>query len=113
MNAGEGMSGTITVTHNLGEVTTQSLYPVCYRLGVRNGTYVLQGMFTWQQGDIGGQEWRDIPTIVLEPSDEPASHFQCPHLWSAVGADGYMECLWCRAKQRPVPTTASDHTVPL
>lgn len=39
--------------------------------------------------------------------------FQCQHLWSAVGADGYMECRWCMAKQLPPPTTISDHTTPL
>ena len=46
-------------------------------------------------------------------SPATSAHFQCQHLWSAVGADGYMECRWCRAKQRPEPTTISDHTTPL
>lgn len=51
--------------------------------------------------------------VRVGESPAASTHFQCQHLWSAVGADGYMECLWCRAKQRPAPTTISDHTTPL
>jgi hypothetical protein len=48
-----------------------SILPVAYRLirrGDGNGNMipVLQGMFTWQQGEEFGREWRD-----LETQDEP------------------------------------------
>jgi hypothetical protein len=33
-------------------------------------------------------------------SPDASTHFQCQHLWSAVGADGCMECLWCHAIDR-------------
>lgn len=41
------------------------------------------------------------------------NNFQCQHLWSLVGADGYRECLWCGEKLLHVPTTVSDNTKPL
>lgn len=46
-------------------------------------------------------------------SPDASTHFQCQHLWSSVGSDGYMECLWCRAKTKPPETTLSDRTQPL
>lgn len=52
---------------------------------------------------------------IASAGESPAAstHFQCQHLWSTVGADGYMECLWCRAKAKPPETTVSDRTQPL
>lgn len=63
----------------LHQVPTNSLYdsgtpcrlmstvPSIYRLKLNtDGTYVLQGGYTWQDCNAYGVEWKDIPTIIGE-----------------------------------------------
>lgn len=46
--------------------------PTAYRLARRNGELILQGAYRWQQGSMGGFEWRDIPIVELdEPEPKP------------------------------------------
>jgi hypothetical protein len=44
----------------------QKTSPDGYRLGKRkNGEYVLQGAFFWQEENKCGHDWRDLETIPL------------------------------------------------
>ena len=46
---------------------TEDLKARAYRLVKRPGhPLVLQGCFYWQEGDTGGMDWRDIPTVEEE-----------------------------------------------
>lgn len=48
---------------NFCAAKVESLSPTGYRLISRNGILSLQGYFRWEQGSMGGGEWRDIPTV--------------------------------------------------
>ena len=41
--------------------------PVMYRLfRKKNGDIILQGAFKWEEGEMVGYEWRDIPEVQEE-----------------------------------------------
>lgn len=52
-------------------IRQESSNPLKYRLGLRAGQLVLQGMYSWVEsgGDeptSAGEEWRDIPNVDLD-----------------------------------------------
>lgn len=66
------------VTVKLGPHRIVDSKPSDYRLGTRDGVYVLQGFFGWEECPmsetadrirerIRGGEWRDLPTVELPP----------------------------------------------
>lgn len=58
---------TIYNTPQMVPVRIEELRPLAYRLAKKpDGTLVLQGAFRWSEGECGGLEWREIPTIELE-----------------------------------------------
>jgi hypothetical protein len=40
--------------------------PTAWRLARRNGELILQAGSTWTQGNKGGVEWNDLPTVDLD-----------------------------------------------
>jgi len=58
-----------TICEKLGlkytTVRSGSNSPVEYRLAKKNNELILQGYYSWSQGDICGGDWKDIPTITL------------------------------------------------
>ena len=47
-----------------GTVRIGKTIPDVYRLARKpDGELVLQGAYFWQEGNINGHEWRDIPTV--------------------------------------------------
>lgn len=62
------MQGVIELT-NIAAARMESSMPAGYRLARRaGGELVLQGCFMWSQGHANGHEWRDIPTVSLDPT---------------------------------------------
>jgi hypothetical protein len=55
--------------------------PAAYRLAVyhdaqrRIGVQVLQGLFRWWDGTASGEEWRDLPTVMLDADKKPNDGF--------------------------------------
>lgn len=61
----------LTLPINLGKIGAARMeytIPSGYRLVNRNGNISLQGYFRWEQGSLGGGDWKDIPTVI-EGSD--------------------------------------------
>lgn len=53
----------ITALH-MTPVRTESSKPEAYRLCRKaDGILILQGLFTWAEGMMGGVDWRDLPTV--------------------------------------------------
>lgn len=46
----------------------ESTHPVAYRLCQCEQRSWLQGLYRWQQGANGGEEWRDLPTMEFGAS---------------------------------------------
>lgn len=64
--------------------TVENNNPVAYRLARRNGELILQGAYQWQQGSMGGHEWRDIPIVELdepEPEEPPPDRIRTGDIW--------------------------------
>lgn len=56
-------SSLITSGRLAGAARVGSYTPAAYRLIQRAGELTLQGCYIWQQGEMGGKDWRDIPTV--------------------------------------------------
>lgn len=52
----------------------ESIHPITYRLAKRAGEMVLQGGFQWAEGESGGIEWRDMPTVNLDDASVQDGH---------------------------------------
>ena len=44
-------------------------YPTAWRLARRNGELILQAGSMWTQGQEGGVEWNDLPTVDLDEQE--------------------------------------------
>lgn len=56
----------ITFTGKLVPARVEYSDPRAYRIARRNGELILQGAFSWSEGNSYGHNWRDIPIVDLD-----------------------------------------------